>query len=364
MTTELRLSTDLIEFTQPNALETFTDRTKVDAIIAMVADKANAALENLRGVGLYTADTEEGRAAIKSLAFKVTKSKTALESIGKDLAKEAKELPKKIDAGRGRFDEELDRLAKQIKRPVTAWEERDEKRKADHLAKIDNLKRYAGIPFGADVETINGLLAAVDAVKIGPECEEFLDGYQIAKQIATETLQKALLDRVKYEADQAELVRLREEADRRLAIEQAAAEETRRKKHEQDIAGRAALEAIEEANRKQAEVQAAHTAELERTQREAQTREAAIQHAAEAEQRRLSDEIAARKAKDQRVEAEKTAEEVAQKKRESDKEHRKKFNRIAVADLMRECSGLTEDLAIEVIKAIAQRKIAAVSIAY
>lgn len=349
MATELKLSTDLIELVQPNALDTFIDREKVDAIIAMVAEKANAALQNLKDVGLYDASTEEGRAAIKALAFKVTKSKTALEGIGKGLAAEAKELPKKIDAGRGRFDEELVKLAKQIRAPVTEWETKDEDRKLKHLAKIEGLKGYvAGIE--TDQETIRGLLAAAEAVVVGPENEEFEDGYRLAKENAVSGLATALAARIKFDADQVELAALREK--QKLA-DDAEVERLRLqgiREREQVVA----QEATDKANR---EALAAHNTQLERVQRESQAAADLAARLAQEAERKSNDELAAIKER-QRQEAEaKAADEAETKRREASTLNRKKIGGQAAAALMLKVEGLTEEMALSVVRAIAKGEI-------
>ena len=58
-------------------------------------------------VRAFVPDTSaaKGRAAIASIAFKVTKSRTALDDAGKKLVAELKEVPKLIDAERKRMRE-------------------------------------------------------------------------------------------------------------------------------------------------------------------------------------------------------------------------------------------------------------------
>jgi colicin import membrane protein len=353
MTTELKLSTDLIELSQPNALDTFTDREKVDAIIAMVAEKAEAALQNLHSVGLYDAATDEGRAAIKSLAFKVTKSKTALEAIGKDLAKEAKELPKKIDAGRNRFDEQIDALAKRIRAPVTAWEAAEEARKAAHVAKIDSLKGYvAGLD--TDQETIRGLLAAAESVEVSPEkCEEFEDGYHLAKENAVSGLKTALAARIKHEADQAELAALREK--QRIADEQEAERlrlqriREREQQIEQEAADRARRE-TEAALQKEIDAANERAAAIEKAANEERARDAA-------ERSRIAAEEAAEAARQEEIAKE-------ARRKEASKLNRQKVAGEASAALMLKVEGLTEKMALDVVRAIAKKEIPHIEIVW
>jgi hypothetical protein len=81
-----------------DALSIFTkpDATGADNLLNVVRSKVDAFLKERPDVS-----TEAGRAAIRSFAHKVVKSKTALEEVGKALAAEQKEIPKRIVAGRG-----------------------------------------------------------------------------------------------------------------------------------------------------------------------------------------------------------------------------------------------------------------------
>lgn len=55
--------------------------------------------------------TEKGRKAIASLAYKVTRTKTALDNAGKQLNEEARKQINAVDATRRKVREELDALA-------------------------------------------------------------------------------------------------------------------------------------------------------------------------------------------------------------------------------------------------------------
>ncbi len=63
--------------------------------------------------------TKKGREATASLAFKVRKSKAALDALGKQLVDELKDVPKRIDAERKRMRDTLDALAEEVRAPLT-----------------------------------------------------------------------------------------------------------------------------------------------------------------------------------------------------------------------------------------------------
>lgn len=330
---ELELFTGIVEIKESNALDVFTTPAKVEDLIARIKAATNKVVPNNHDV-----TTEDGRSQIASLAFKVTRTKTAIEKVGEQLAKEAKDLPKKIDAGRKKFRDDLESFAAEIRAPVTAWEDADEKRKQVHLTKIDSLKGYvAGLD--TDQETIRGLLAAAEAVVVGPECEEFEDGYRLAKENAVSGLATALAARVKYDADQAELAALREK--QRLADEQEA-ERLRLQK----IREREELVAQEAADKARREQQAAARAEIDA----ANARAAAVEREASARRDRVA-AVASAEASRKAQEAEEA------RRREASKLHRQKIGAEAAAALMLKVEGLTEKMALDVVRAIAKKEV-------
>lgn len=330
---ELELSTGIVEIKEANALDVFTTPAKVDDLIARIIAATNKVVPNNMDVS-----TEEGRSQIASLAFKVTRTKTAIEKVGEQLAREAKDLPKKIDAGRKKFRDELEFFAAAIRSPVTKWEEADEARKQAHLTKIEGLKGYVATR-DTDQETIRGLLAAAEAVVAGPENEEFEDGYRLAKENAIAGLTAALTARIQYDADQLELAGLREL--QRVADEQRAEADRQLKERErlQVIEQEAALRAQREAQKAIDEAKAKHAAELAEIERRAE-HERSVARANEA--------IAAAKIK---------TEEEETRRREASKLNQKKVAAEAVAALMLKVEGLTEKMAFDVVRAIAKKEV-------
>src|SRR5690348_15385756 len=67
--------------------------------------------------------TPEGREAVKSLAYKVARSKTALDEMGKELVAGIKKQAGAIDADRKLARDRLDALKEEVRGPLTAWEE-------------------------------------------------------------------------------------------------------------------------------------------------------------------------------------------------------------------------------------------------
>lgn len=88
--------------------------------------------------------TKQGRAGIASLAYKVARSKTALDEMGANLAADLKKKVGAIDAERRRVREELDALRDEVRKPLTDWEGAENKRVSGHeqaLVQINSLHK-------------------------------------------------------------------------------------------------------------------------------------------------------------------------------------------------------------------------------
>ncbi|ENC9823521.1 hypothetical protein RQ698_21855 [Pseudomonas aeruginosa] len=309
--------------------------------------------------------TRKGREAIASIAYKVARSKTALDNAGKELVAELKEVPKKIDAERKRMRDLLDAWQADVRRPLTEWEQREEMRKAKHQAGIDQInlrlecRDLDSTELKANIEWLEGL-------SIGADWEEFETEAARTKDKALAALREALVARDKYEAEQAELELLRAEAaareqkEREERIAREAAEQARRQEEakaqaERDAAVRREAEAQAAAERRELELKlAAERAEreaieakqrAEQAERDAQRR---AEEAAAAERKRQADEQA-------RIEREAAA-------READKAHKKAINNEALAAFV--AGGMDESSARRAVTLIAQRKIPGVHIYY
>lgn len=68
------------------------------------------------------ASTEKGRKEIASLAYKVSRSKTAIDDAGKTLVADIKARASKIDAARKKARDTLDALRDEVRAPLTEWE--------------------------------------------------------------------------------------------------------------------------------------------------------------------------------------------------------------------------------------------------
>lgn len=310
--------------------------------------------------------TAKGRKAIGSIAYSIARSKSALDDLGKELVSELKEIPKKIDAERKRMRDTLTAWQEEVRRPLTEWEEAEKTRVARHEQGVAAIKAE-GVELGLlGAEDLLTRIGRVEAVALGDTWEEFAaEAGQIKDQVLA-ALRAALMARQKYDAEQAELTRLRREADERAeqdrirAAQEAAVEAERQRvaqqqQAERDAAARREQELIDQAAAQQRAIEQAEANRIAAEQRAEQERQDAARRAEEAaeqarqEERRRADAAAAEILRQQEA-------------RERDKNHRASINRAALEAFIAE--GMTEECAKQAIKLIALRKIPNIQISY
>lgn len=362
--------------------------------------------------------TPENRAKIKSAAYAVARSKTALDDMGKQLVADLKAKTGVIDAERKKIRDELDALKDEVRRPLTEWEEAEKTRVADHERAVEEVRGLSLMDTThATVADIDTQLAKLETYA-ARKWEEFEMRFQGHYTYAKETLTGFREAIVQREAEKAELERLRKEEEARKQKEreeQIAREAADRAKREaEEAAARAAQEAAERAAAEQRRVEAEKAAALKAAEEtrlaaekaaadklaaEQKERERAEQEKRDAEARAAKAEAeakaAAEKAERDRVEAERLAgqrEKEAREKaerdaqaavvaerqrvaaqqakekaeaeaREKDKKHKASVNNAAVAALSKEAA-ISEDTAKAVITAIAKGLIPNVKISY
>lgn len=318
---------DLVVIEKKNAMAVFTNNDQLDPLIELIEKEARSLVPDVT--------TKKGRDAIASMAHKVARSKTYIDNAGKDLVAELKALPKQIDESRRVVRERLNALKDEVRRPLTEWEEEQERIKAE--------------------EAMNALHAEALAMN-----EEF--DRQLAARVESDhemaLLMNDAFDRVQAEkkAEAERQLIAREEEIKRLAEEKAKREAAEQAQREIDAAAAREREAIlakERAEREQREA-------AERAEREKQA-------AIEAERRKAQEEAdRIRREAEQREQArlaeeKRKADEAA--RREADVKHRKTVGTDIVKALVANTS-LTRDQAIEVLTAVKDGRIPHTGISY
>lgn len=351
----------------------------IDAILEKVKTEARAEEVDI--------STKGGRAACASLAYKIARSKTALDDMGKSLGEEMRRQVDAINLDRRRVRDELDALRDEIRSPLDLWEAREDSRIEGHrneVARITALAHFdVAEPSLADIDARIGELVAHER-----DWQEFEPKGLRTVEAALSTLRA---DRGRLDA-----IYAGREAERKRRIEE---EERQRREHEEQIARAAAERATREAEEKARIAAAAVAAEAAR--REAELRAAAEreEHARQEAEKRIADEASrAAQAEAARQEAERRAAEeavaaeqrhqaalqrereaaaederrrqaeeaereaAAAAKREANLRHRAKINNEAKAALI--AAGLSAGAAMAAIIAIAKGEIPHLTIAY
>lgn len=321
--------------------------------------------------------TPKGRKEIASLAFKVARSKTAFDDMGKELAADWKKQAKAVDQERARVWDRLEALQAEVRAPLTEWEEAEALRIADHEASIRELAELA--TFDDDAPTSAAVIAALSALEALParDWQEFKHKAATARSETFAKLQglkEAALSReaaaAKLAQQEAErLAQEQQERDNRIAAE-AAAGATRvaeaRAEEERQRVARETAEAAEQAAAAQRAVEDERAAAIERAEKAEQEAAAAavqaIKDAEAAAAKAESDRVAAVNAERQRVADAQAAEVAETERREANKAHRKQFNSEALAALI--AAGLSKADGVKAITAIVLGQVPHIKISY
>lgn len=373
------------------ALRAVEDETQETGVIALVNENPGLVLlDKARFNQFYEAikgetdklvpdlTTEKGRKEIASMAFKVAKTKIAIDAAGKLLNEEARAKINIVDAARRDIREKLDALKDEVRRPLTEWEAREEQRVVACNAAIDRFKAAAVVTLEDTAATVQARYTEIKNTALDDgQFKDLLPTAQHYKESAETALDAAFARLTKEEADRAELDRLRAEAAERAERERdeaeakAAAEAAERAKQEAEE--RAARAAEEEKARIEAAAKAAEdTARTQAEEAARAEREAAERAHAEAlaaEKRRADEADAARKAEAERIARETAARQAEEKAvadaaaaRAADIEHRSKIMGAAKQAIMGH--GVGEATAKAIVLAIAVGDVPNVSIRF
>lgn len=367
----------LVDQTVANPVAVFTDERKFSDFYARLKEETDRHVPDL--------STATGRKAIASLAFRVTKAKTALDKAGLGLTEDWRNQIALVNASRKKMVAELDELAAEVRRPLTEWEEAEKVRIEACLGVIEKLRQAAVVTIDDTSATVRERGMDVYATTISTDLYgDLFDEATTARQQAITVLKEAMVRLKEQEAQAAELERLRAAEAERLAREQEErqvreAEELARREAEEarereraekariaeaerlaaERAAEAAREkearkAREEQERRDAEHAEALAAERARAEEAERLARAERDRTAEIERRRIEQEDAAR------AEAERAAEE--QRAREANKQHRAKIKTAAKQAIM--TCGVSEEAAQKVVLAIIAGEVPAVRLEF
>ena len=279
--------------------------------------------------------TKKGRDRVASLAAQVSRSKTAIEKPGREYLKRLKEAVRPAEAEIKRFVDACDELRDATRRPLTEWEEEQERIKAEEamnalhaeaLAMNEEFDRQLAARIESDHEIALLMNDAFDREQADKAAEA--ERQRIAHEEEIKRMAAAAAAREVEQRAQRE----REEAAHREAVLKAQAEQAERDRIAAEKKAEADKQAAIEAERRKAQEEA------DRIRRETEQRE----QARLAEEKRKADE---------------------QARREADVKHRKAVGTEIVKALLANTS-LTRDQAIEVLTAVKDGRIPHTGISY
>ncbi|HGN0847962.1 TPA: cell envelope biogenesis protein TolA [Proteus mirabilis] len=306
------MSNELVVIEQATALDLFTAPEKVNKMLEYIKSLAEEERKELDS----DFSVAKNRKAFASLAYKVAQTKTYIDKEGKAVVDKLKELPKKVDASRKIFRDELDALSTDIRKPLTEWEAQEKARE-----EAEALKKQIEV----DHEEALQMNELFDLRKAEEERK------RIARE---EEMKRQAAEQARLEAERKAQQEIEAAARREREAKEAAERAEREKQEAIQRAEQAAKEAKEKAERDAKEAQ-------ERAEREKQLAiEAERKKAQEAEQARLAEEERKRQ---------------EEAKRQADKEHRRKYNQETLQALV--SNGFDEKLATEFIKLVASKQI-------
>lgn len=323
-------------------LAVLTNKAEAESLFARIRAEIDAFVPDLT--------TATGRDAITSLAFKITKTKTAVEATRKETTEGWRKQTDAVNASGRVIKERLEQFADEARKPLTEWKKAEEDRVEAIANRMGAIERAATALVEDTAESVAGRIADLEQMTF--DAEVFRDSMERAaeaREQAAAGLRVLHARLVQEEADRAELARLRAEAaardeQDRLAKEDAEAKEKgaadalAAKARDDEIARKAAEDATAEAARlaqKALDDQArAHQAELDRLQK-------------------IADDKAAAEA----VEAEENA------KRERNRAHRSKIMTAAKLAIMAH-GGVDNETAAKIVTAIRTGAIPNISIQF
>ena len=160
----------------------------------------------------FTADiaTKEGRAKIISMAAKIAKCKSPIKNLASELKEESKKLIDGVNSQWNRYEKAMDDLRDSVRKPVDEIEEKEAKilkEKQDRLSEIERLSTTRSFN---SLQDLKGLLQDLEQA-FNYDWNDFQFKAKSHHDIAKNYLELEIEKFIKYEAEQAELIKLKKE---------------------------------------------------------------------------------------------------------------------------------------------------------
>jgi len=221
----LEAKTEIVALNGMSPAELFASPDRIDEILARITEEAK------RLPGDLDLSVTRNRSAITSTAFKVVRSKTFLDDIGKTLVADLKAQTTAIDGERRRVRTALDALRDEIRQPLETWEKQEQARKAGHETAIRTIRSFGQL-LKPTAEAIQLDLNKAESIYKGRDWEEYYpDAFEAFKELTK--LCQAELDKMALQAElQAERSKMLAEIEAERAKLKAERDEINRTKAE------------------------------------------------------------------------------------------------------------------------------------
>jgi len=233
--------TGLIVLEQANVLQIFSTVGGLDPLVKQIEE---AAVKLAGGIDISTV---KGRKELISIAAKVTKSKTGLDDMRKELTADWAAKKKIVDDNWKTVEKQLAEVKRKIRQPVTDFEEAEEKRVNDIKGRLSELEALPVREFEGAMLTAEQLQSRLDIVRAYQVEEvtfgEFTDTAKVMRDNAINSLTSYVMEATKQEAQAEELADLKEA--QRVQDEKNAATDAKAKAVREEIAKIKILSLIE-----------------------------------------------------------------------------------------------------------------------
>lgn len=221
MSKDLLLNQDTLDLiNNPESFDPWAlyEEGMISNILCAIEDKAFDFTEEEGDVS-----TKSGRDFRKSQAYKVTRSKTFIDGIGKDYTAKLKQTIKdKVDhmsIQRKRISSVLDVISERVRKPLTDYEDKQKalKQKAVDLdSRLSELLIFCGAPTST---LIRDRIYDVGEISFNDIAEDFINKLVEKKGLVLVKLDSYLKEAVKREEESAELHKLKKEKAQKEKIE-------------------------------------------------------------------------------------------------------------------------------------------------
>lgn len=235
------MNTEIFALNEVTAVELFSTQAQLNEILEELEKEAKSFVPDI--------STKRGRDEVASIAYKVARSKTHIDNLGKDLVADWKKKSKEVDSLRKSARDRLDTLKDEVRKPLTDWENKEKERIEKHERKLADIRLFE-VRSEMSSKQIKDRFQDLESLMVDETWEEFEEQAKALKKEVLASLETIYDRQLKAEEEKAELERLRkaeEERKQKEREEQIAREAAERARREAEEKARKEAEALEKA---------------------------------------------------------------------------------------------------------------------